>query len=146
MRNDGKKRSNMHETTVTSVLGADCAVHGDVRCSGTIRIDGVVEGTVEAEDTIIIGNDAKVTASLHANQIVIGGEVHGDVTADDRLEIQSTGALYGDLRAPKLSISEGVIFEGKASMDSPDRAEQSADASGEQEAPEERVIAYPEEA
>jgi len=146
MRNDGKKRSNMHETTVTSVLGADCAVHGDVRCSGTIRIDGVVEGTVEAEDTIIIGHDAKVTASLHANQIIIGGEVHGDVTADEKLEIQSTGALYGDLRAPKLSISEGVIFEGRSMMDSAEGGEQSADTPRQEEAPEERIIAYPEEA
>jgi cytoskeletal protein CcmA (bactofilin family) len=145
MRNNGKNRSSSHETMVTSVLGADCTVHGDVRCTGTIRVDGVVEGTVEAEDTIIIGHDAKVTASLHANQIIIGGEVHGDVTADDRVEIQATGSLHGDLRAPKLSISEGVIFEGRSLMDSADRAEPSAREPGDVETSEEPVIAYAEE-
>jgi len=145
MRNDAKKRTNSHETTVTSVLGSDCTVHGDVRCTGTIRIDGVVEGTVEAEDTIIIGHDAKVTASLHANQIIIGGEVRGDVTADDRLEIQATGSLHGDLHAPRLSISEGVIFEGRSMMDSADRAEPSPHESGDPEIAEEPAIAYAEE-
>jgi len=146
IRNDGKKRTSSHETTVTSVLGADCTVHGDVRCAGTIRIDGVVEGTVEAEDTIIIGHDAKVTASLHANQIIIGGEVHGDVTADERLEIQATGSLHGDLHAPKLSISEGVIFEGRSMMDSANRAASSNHEPADGDLPEEPVIAYPEEA
>ncbi len=142
MRNDGKKRTNSHETAVTSVLGADCTIRGDVRCTGTIRIDGVVEGTVEAQDTIIIGHDAKVNASLHANQIIIGGEVHGDVTADDRLEIQATGSLHGDLRAPRLSISEGVIFEGRSMMDSAERAEPSANESADPEITEEPAIAY----
>ena len=145
MRNNGKNRSSSHETTVTSVLGADCTVHGDVRCTGTIRVDGVVEGTVEAEDTIIIGHDAKVTASLHANQVIIGGEVRGDVTADDRLEIQATGSLHGDLHAPKLSISEGVIFEGRSMMDAADRVEPSANEPDDRESPEEPLIAYAEE-
>ena len=135
MRNDGKKRGDVHEATVTSVLGTDCTVQGEVRCSGTIRIDGVVEGAVEAQDTIIIGQSAKVNASLHANQIIIGGEVHGDVTADDRLEIQSTGSLFGDLNAQRLSISEGVVFQGRSIMDAAEREEPSADAPREEEVP-----------
>ena len=143
MHTNGKKRGEAHEATVTSVIGPDCTIHGDVRCTGTIRIDGAVEGTVEAEDTIIIGHDAKVTASLHASQIIIGGQVNGDVTADDRLELQATGSLHGDLRAPTLSISEGVVFEGRSVMDSADHAPSPAHESGEHGDSEEPAMAYP---
>jgi cytoskeletal protein CcmA (bactofilin family) len=111
-------------------LGADCTVQGEISCKGTIRIDGFVEGRVEAENSIIVGQSGKVNASLHARQIIIGGEVHGDVSADERLEIQPTGTLLGDVRASKLSIAEGVVFQGKCTMDATE-GEDSLDSASE---------------
>lgn len=145
VRNDGRKRANVQETTVTSVLGADCTVRGEVRCSGTVRIDGAVEGTIEAEDTIMIGQNAKVNASLHAKQIIIGGEVHGNVTAEDTLEIQSTGSLYGDIQASKLTMALGVIFQGSCVTGDAKHEAERTPAPGQEEAPAEGTVTYSDE-
>jgi len=146
-RKNGVKRRDTGggEAPVTSVLGADCSVRGEISCSGTIRIDGFVEGKVEAEDTIIVGQNGKVNASLHASQIIVGGEVRGDVTADQRVEIQPTGSLYGDVRAPrsKLSIAEGVLFQGRCLMDEPEPEESSGHETGEAEVFTEDLTTHP---
>lgn len=139
-RTNGRRQDRTHEVTVTSVLASDCTIHGDIRCREGIRIDGTVEGEVEAENAIIIGPSGKVNASLHAKQIIIGGEVHGDVTAEERLEIQSTGSLIGDVCAPKLSISEGVIFQGRCLMNVPEQGKSTPE-----DTPPERISTYPEQ-
>ena len=147
VRNDVRKRISVQEApTVTSVIGADCTVRGEVRCTGTIHVDGAVEGTVEAEDTIMIGQNAKVNASLRAKKIVIGGEVHGNVTAEDTLEIQSTGSLYGDIQASKLTMALGVIFQGSCVTGDAEQEVQSTYASsGEEEAAAEGTATYSDE-
>jgi cytoskeletal protein CcmA (bactofilin family) len=142
-KNNGKKRDAGGDAPVTSVLGADCSVCGEISCSGTIRIDGSVEGKVESEDTIIVGQNGKVNASLHANQIIIGGEVRGDVTADERVEIQPTGTLLGDVRAPKLAISEGVVFQGRCMMDAPEPDKLSGHVPGEVQILTDDLTAHP---
>ena len=131
-KNDVKRReAGGGEAPITSVLGADCSVRGEISCSGTIRIDGFVDG--------------KVNASVHANQVIIGGEVRGDVTADDRVEIQPTGSLYGDVRAPrsKLSIAEGVLFQGRCLMDEPESEESSGHTTAEEEVFTEDLTTHP---
>jgi cytoskeletal protein CcmA (bactofilin family) len=145
VRNDVRKRESIQETTVTSVIGADCTIRGEVRCSGTIRVDGAVEGTVEAEDTIMIGQNAKVNAALHAKQIVIGGEVHGNVAAEETLEIQSTGSLYGDIQASKLTMALGVIFQGSCVTGGSQQEGQPTDTLGTEEVPAEGTTTYSDE-
>lgn len=145
VRNDVRKRESIQETTVTSVIGADCTIRGEVRCTGTIRVDGAVEGTVEAEDTIMIGQKAKVNASLHAKQIVIGGEVHGNVTAEETLEIQSTGSLYGDIQASKLTMALGVIFQGSCVTGNSQQGGQPTDTLVNEAVPAEGTATYSDE-
>ncbi len=145
VRNDVRKREGVQETTVTSVIGTDCTIRGEVRCSGTIRVDGAVEGTVEAEDTIMIGQNAKVNASLHAKQIIIGGEVRGNVTAEDTLEIQSTGSLYGDIQASKLSMALGVMFQGSCVTGNAKHEVQSTHTPREEELPVDGTATYSDE-
>jgi cytoskeletal protein CcmA (bactofilin family) len=104
-----------------------------------------VEGTVEAEDTIMIGQNAKVNAALHAKQIVIGGEVHGNVTAEETLEIQSTGSLYGDIQASTLTMALGVIFQGSCVTGSSQQEGQPTDTLGTEEVPAEGTTTYSDE-
>lgn len=107
------------QDNAVTVIGVGTHIQGEVRCKGTIRVEGEVTGRVHGDDTIIIHETGKVKADLIATQIIIGGEVEGNVYAQERLEITAQGRLIGDVTAPRVSIAEGVIFEGKCAMRPP---------------------------
>ena len=103
---------------VDSVIGPGLMVKGELHSKGTLRIDGNVEGTVTADGTILVGEKGVVKADIAAAQVVIGGTVHGKVVGHEKVEILTTGRLYGDVttKASRFVISEGVIFEGSVKM------------------------------
>ena len=109
MADDGK---------VDTVIGPGSIVKGEVHSRGTLRVDGNVEGKISADASVIIGEKGVVKADITGAHIIIGGTVHGTVTAREKVEILSTGRLYGDVttQAAKLLVAEGVIFEGRCSM------------------------------
>lgn len=109
----------MPEAKAITIIGQGTLASGEIKSKGTIRIEGAVEGKIHCEDTVVVQESGKVKAEIVAAQIVISGEVKGNVFAHDRLEITANGRLVGDITAPKVSIAEGVIFEGKCSMKPP---------------------------
>ena len=111
---------------VDTVVGPGSLVKGDIHSRGTLRIDGNVEGNIRADASIIIGEKGVVKANVIAGHIIVGGTVHGNVTARDKVEILSTGRLYGDVTTAtaKFVVAEGVIFEGRCSMSESDAAKQ----------------------
>ncbi len=119
MLDSGRKKSPAADSKVVTVVGQGTHVTGEIRSKGTVRIEGLVSGHMECDDTIVIQETGKVEADLEAAQIVISGEVRGNVFAHDRLEITSSGKLLGDITAPRVSIAEGVLFEGKCTMKPP---------------------------
>jgi len=119
---DSGKKKNYSETKVVTIIGPGTTVTGEVKSKGTIRIEGVVNGRVHSDDTIVVQESGQVAADLVAGQVVISGEVKGNVFAHDRLEITASGKVLGDLMAPRVSIAEGVLFEGKCSMKPPGQA------------------------
>jgi len=70
----------------------------------------------------VVGEGAVVKANVKARTVIIHGTVHGNIEAADRLEIQSSGKLYGNIRTSKLKIADGVVFEGKCEMVKPSTA------------------------
>jgi cytoskeletal protein CcmA (bactofilin family) len=102
-----------------SIIGQGTTIQGEVKSEGTIRIEGVVAGRIQCGDTIVVQETGHVKADMVANQVVISGEVHGNVFAHERLEITPTGKVVGDITAPRISIAEGVLFEGKCTMKPP---------------------------
>jgi cytoskeletal protein CcmA (bactofilin family) len=111
---------------VDSVIGASSLVKGDIHSRGTLRIDGTVEGNVRVDATVIIGEKGVVKANITANHVIIGGTVHGNVQGRERVEVLSTGRMYGDVTtaASKFVVAEGVIFEGRCSMSQTDASKQ----------------------
>ena len=81
------------------------------------QVDAVVRG-LAADGVGASGHreGAQVTAAIHAGVVVIGGTVHGNITAERKIEIHPTGRLYGNICTPSLVIEEGVIFEGSCTM------------------------------
>ena len=105
---------------VNAYLGKGSRVSGKLNFDGTVRVDGQVEGEISAQDTLIVGEKAVVTAQINGNTVVIKGKVTGDINARKRVEIRAPGKLYGNIVTPSLVIQEGVVFEGHCSMGNPD--------------------------
>jgi len=119
---EARKGKSYNETKVTSIVGPGTKIKGEVSSEGTIRIEGFVEGQIQSADTIVIQENGKVKANLIGGQVVISGEVHGNVFAHDRLEITASAKVVGDITSPRIAIAEGVVFEGKCTMKSPAQA------------------------
>jgi len=118
---DSKKKS-YSETKVVTIVGPGTTVTGDIKSKGTVRIEGMVSGRVYSDDTIVVQESGRVKADLVAGQIIIGGDVQGNVFAHDRIEVTDKAKMIGDITAPRVSISEGVLFEGKCAMKAPGAA------------------------
>ncbi len=100
----------------TSILAQGCRFKGEVEVQGTFRIEGEFEGTIRHPDTLVVGKTGVVKGEIFANNAVVGGKVLGNITADDKIELQSGSTLEGDIKTSRLVIDEGVVFEGSCSM------------------------------
>lgn len=101
---------------VTGVIDQGCEFEGKLCFQGTVRINGAFKGEIYTPDTLIIGEDARVSGEVEAGVVIISGEVNGNVRAKHRVEIQHPAVFRGDILTPSLSVAEGVIFEGSSKM------------------------------
>src|SRR5690242_7432986 len=99
-----------------TIIGPTTSIHGDLKADGAVRVDGLVEGTIEAAGNVIIGQTGRVTASIQGQNVLIAGVVRGNVTAAQRLEIVATGKVWGDITVRALLIEEGGLFRGQSIM------------------------------
>lgn len=104
------------DPNATSILASGCRFKGEIEVQGTFRIEGEFEGTIRHPDHLVVGKTGHVKGSIYAKSAVIGGRVDGNVTADDKIELQSGSVLEGDIKTRRLVIDEGVVFEGSCSM------------------------------
>ena len=91
-------------------------VTGQLTFHGPARIDGSVEGEVLCHGMLTIGEEAEVRAKISGKVVVIRGKVVGDVVAKERVELETPARLLGNIDAPRLIITEGVVFDGYCSM------------------------------
>ena len=104
---------------VNTVLSDTTSFNGVMRFKTSLKINGTFKGEIISEGFLIIGEGAKVNANIKANSVIIAGEVKGDVEAREKLEMLSTGRLYGNIKTRKLKMADGVIFEGSCEMIKP---------------------------
>ena len=98
-----------------SLLGAKSDFRGEVKVKGTLRVDGLINGRLNA-DCIILSETAVVQGEINARRIIIGGKVEGNLRAQEILEIRSKGKVWGEVFTPKLSVTEGGEVNGKIEM------------------------------
>ncbi|MFP4441834.1 MAG: polymer-forming cytoskeletal protein [Spirochaetia bacterium] len=111
---DNKELKNYPKATTR--FGAETSFKGVLRFTESVRISGRFEGQIHSTGFLYIEETAEVWADITAGIIIIGGTVHGDVEATERLEMLPTGKIYGNVRTVKLRIADGVVFEGKCEM------------------------------
>jgi cytoskeletal protein CcmA (bactofilin family) len=93
-------------------------IQGDVTSEGTVRVEGLVEGTLRAAASVVLAKGGEVVGDILTHDAVIGGTVRGTVTAEGRLELQSTSLIEGEIcaAAEHLKLEEGARFNGQVRM------------------------------
>ncbi len=102
----------------SAMIGQSIHIKGELTGNEDLTIEGTVEGKIDLkEHHLTIGKGGRIKADLHAKSITIVGEVVGNVTAEEKVELQSTGRLQGDIISPRLAIADGAHFKGSVEMD-----------------------------
>lgn len=97
-----------------SVLAAGLTIEGKIEGSGNVRVAGNFKGDVHVQGNLTIEQGAKITGSVRANTVVVGGELEGNIDAATRVELLQTGVLNGDLKAGSLTVAAGSRMRGRA--------------------------------
>jgi cytoskeletal protein CcmA (bactofilin family) len=105
--------STAANTNSKNVLNSDVELKGILKFSGELTLDGKVEGDVNSDGTLALGDNAVVKGNIDVASVVVRGKVNGNITAKEKIDIKAKAEMFGDIRAPKLVIEEGVTFVGK---------------------------------
>ncbi len=98
-------------------IGKSVIIKGELSGSEDLTIEGQVDGKIELRQNVLtIGANAKIKAQVFAKAIVIMGEVHGNISASDKVEIKDNGSVDGDISSPRVAIADGAHFRGSIDM------------------------------
>jgi cytoskeletal protein CcmA (bactofilin family) len=99
-----------------TILGQGADFKGVVSCTGTIRIDGRIEGEIYTSGTLIVGEHAVIKGTVSAGVLVNSGKINGTIIAVQKIHILKPGVLVGNIRTPVIAIEEGSEFHGMCDM------------------------------
>ena len=99
-----------------SLLSKNVRIEGEIQGPENLHVEGYIKGAIVLSGDIFIGNTGILEADVEAKNIVIQGEVAGNVLAHQQLEIHPSGKLIGDCSAASIDIKEGAVFEGRSNM------------------------------
>ncbi len=98
-------------------IGKSVVIKGELNGSEDLTIEGHVEGTIQLRDHVLtIGPNGKIKAQVFAKAVIVLGEVVGNVTASDKVDIRDNGSVDGDIVSPRVAIAEGAHFRGTVDM------------------------------
>jgi cytoskeletal protein CcmA (bactofilin family) len=99
-----------------NTLNADVEIKGSLKFAGELSFDGKLDGDINSEGALTLGDEAVVKGNINANSVVVRGKINGNITAKEKIDIKARTELFGDIRAAKLVIEEGVTFVGKTEV------------------------------
>jgi cytoskeletal protein CcmA (bactofilin family) len=105
-----------------SIIAFGMKVLGDIETSGVIKIEGTVEGNIRGARQVLVGRQGEVKGDVQGREVVVGGKIDGTVTASERVEIQGTSAVSGDIHTKSIVVMEGGRINGSVRMDEGGRA------------------------
>ncbi len=105
---------------INGLIGKDSELEGKLSFTGAVRIDGRFLGEITAGDTVIVGETGFLESDVHVSNIVIKGEVRGNIVAKQRIELQAPAKVFGNIQAPTVTMEQGVILEGTCRMQNPE--------------------------
>jgi cytoskeletal protein CcmA (bactofilin family) len=102
---------------LNALLGRGSEFEGKLTFEGTVRIDGKFTGTILTDDTLVVGEGAKVSAEVTCGTVIVHGEVVGNIRARSAVELHQPARVRGNIETPSLMVDRGVMFEGQAKME-----------------------------
>lgn len=99
-----------------NMISSGTTVEGKIRTQGSIRVDGKVIGEISASEAVAVGQSGEIEGNVAAKNLTIGGKIRGSITIVEKAVLEGKAVVKGDLRAARLIIDEGAIFDGKVSM------------------------------
>lgn len=99
-----------------NVLGSDVELKGTLKFAGELTFDGKLDGDISSEGMLNLGDNAVVKGTIDVGSVVVRGKLTGNVIAKDKIELKARTELFGDIKASKLVIEEGVTFVGKTEV------------------------------
>ena len=114
-----------------SLLDSQLAVDGDIETQGSLRIDGRLNGSIRRADTVVLGAGASMEGDVRAREVIVGGTLTGNVYATERVELQPTAVVTGDITAQLVLVQEGGVVNGRVQMQPPHATDATSPHSGE---------------
>ena len=117
-----KKVSNTSQLAAGSgrnMLSSDVEIKGRVLFANDLVVDGKIEGEIDSDGSLTVGENARIRAEIRTRSVVIYGKVHGNIEVSDRVELKANAELVGDIKASTVSIEAGAIFVGKSTVGAP---------------------------
>lgn len=113
-----KKRSDTISTSmINTIIGNNAKIEGVISTQDSTRVDGILEGKILSESSVIVGESGTITGDILAVEILVAGTVYGNLTAKEKIELTSTGRVLGDMITKTLVIDEGASFKGNCTME-----------------------------
>jgi len=109
---------------LNTIVGKGTLITGDMQVRNSLRIDGKVKGNIKVTDTIVIGKEGEVEGNVNAKHLFLAGVIKGNVTASGKVLLESTASVFGDIKAVRLVIDEGALFDGKCAMKGKNKMEE----------------------
>ncbi|MEE9910783.1 MAG: polymer-forming cytoskeletal protein [Deltaproteobacteria bacterium] len=109
-----EKKKHVEDTK--AFLGKGAEFIGKLIFKGNVRIDGDFQGEIYGKGSVDVGEGALIKANIVVHSIYIGGEIQGSIEVKERINIHSTGKLFGDVRTPVFIMEEGALFDGRSHM------------------------------
>jgi len=106
----------MPEPVSKNILSSDVKIVGSIEFENELFIDGKLEGEIRSEGSLTVGENAQISGNIYTKSVTVLGKVSGNITVQERCELKSRAQLMGDLKAARLTIEEGAIFEGKSEV------------------------------
>src|SRR6202171_5579932 len=111
-----RSEANKMEKDIVNI-GKSVVIKGELNGSEDLTIEGQVEGTIQLRDHVLtIGPNGRIKAQVFAKAVVVLGEMTGNVTATEKVDIRDNGSVDGDIVAPRVAIAEGAHFRGSVDL------------------------------
>ena len=136
MKSPARAPKQKQSSAGSANFGSSIRIEGTLTGNEDLTIDGKLRGKIKLSGhALTIGPNGKIEASLRAKSIIVEGEVKGNITADDKIQITADGSVVGDLRAPRIALDDGACFAGSVDMS------KASEASGEAVADKPKFVA-----
>jgi cytoskeletal protein CcmA (bactofilin family) len=99
-----------------NILTSDVEIKGNLKFTGELTFEGKLDGEIHTDGTLNLGDTAVINGNINAQSVIVRGKINGNINAKEKIEIKAKAELFGDIRASKLVIEEGVSFVGKTEV------------------------------